>query len=215
MRRILSPKGVTYKVNSAIVSYREPYKEFEATLETVILERGFMRKSMRKTAVYLHKPAFVDWPMLSDAYDGDEDRGFTRMKITNSHLLIYTPIFISHRRYAGTELQVFCMLRLLQSLLKGGIVMMGQATIKVKDGKLLRVDIHYDKRVDRVEVTGDFFIYPEEALEDIENALVGIDVNEDEDTIVDLVRRIVVEKRIEMIGVSPEAIARAIKEGLR
>lgn len=64
MKRILPPTGVTYKVNGVAVSYREPHKEFEATLETVILERGFMRKSIRKTRVHLHKPAFGDRPML-------------------------------------------------------------------------------------------------------------------------------------------------------
>jgi hypothetical protein len=64
MKRVLPPKGITYRVNGNTVPYREPCKEFEATLETVLLERGFMRKSMRKTWVHLHKPAFGDRPML-------------------------------------------------------------------------------------------------------------------------------------------------------
>ncbi len=64
MKRLLPPKNVKYSVNGEIVPYREPYKTFETTLETVLLEKGFMRRTMRKTQVELHKPAFQDPPML-------------------------------------------------------------------------------------------------------------------------------------------------------
>jgi hypothetical protein len=64
MRRLLPPAGVSYTVNGKIVPYREPYRTFEATLETVLLERGFMRKTMRKTEAHLHKLGFQDPPML-------------------------------------------------------------------------------------------------------------------------------------------------------
>jgi len=64
MKRLLPPKGVKYYVNGKVVQYREPYKMFEATFETVLLEKGFMRRTMRKTQVELHKPGFQDPPML-------------------------------------------------------------------------------------------------------------------------------------------------------
>jgi hypothetical protein len=64
MRRLLPPAGVSYTVNGEIVPCRVPHKTFEATLQTVLLERGFMRNSMRKTEVHLHKLGFQDPPVL-------------------------------------------------------------------------------------------------------------------------------------------------------
>lgn len=64
MKRLLPPKNVKYTVNGTVVPYRESYKTFEASLETVLLEHGVMRKTVRKTMVHLHKPSFGDRPML-------------------------------------------------------------------------------------------------------------------------------------------------------
>jgi len=64
MKRLLPPQNVTYTVNGDTVPYREPYKTFEATLETVLLSKGYMRKTMRKTEVHLYKMGFQDPPML-------------------------------------------------------------------------------------------------------------------------------------------------------
>jgi lipoate-protein ligase A len=46
---------------------------------------------------------------------------------------------------------------------------------KVPGGKLLCVDAEFTLgRISRIRITGDFFLHPEEALDDIEKALVGI-----------------------------------------
>ncbi|MFH0848618.1 MAG: lipoate protein ligase C-terminal domain-containing protein [archaeon] len=93
--------------------------------------------------------------------------------------------------------------------------MIGRSTRKVEGGKLLSVEIVFDQTINRIEITGDFFIHPEEKLQDIEQALVGINIDENEAMITDLIRQTVVSKKIEMIGVTPEGIAAAVEEALK
>ncbi|MBN1920248.1 MAG: hypothetical protein JW892_03310 [Anaerolineae bacterium] len=49
------------------------------------------------------------------------------------------------------------------------------ADYKVKGGKLLRVRLHVSEAVciTALSITGDFFMHPEEALETLEQALLG------------------------------------------
>ena len=77
------------------------------------------------------------------------------------------------------------------------------------------MEIVFDQTINRIEITGDFFIHPEEKLQDIEQALVGINIDENEAMITDLIRQTVVSKKIEMIGVTPEGISAAVKEALK
>ena len=53
--------------------------------------------------------------------------------------------------------------------------MEGQASYKVPGGKLLNAKVSFDKKIKKVQLTGDFFAYPEEGILWIESALVGID----------------------------------------
>jgi lipoate-protein ligase A len=93
--------------------------------------------------------------------------------------------------------------------------MMGRSTRKVEGGKLLSVEVVFDQTISRIEITGDFFLHPEERLQDIEQVLTGINIGENEAMITDLIRQTVVSKRIEMIGVTPESIAVTVKEALK
>ena len=43
----------------------------------------------------------------------------------------------------------------------------GNAVQKVKGGKLVRVEATFDTHLSEVTITGDFFLYPEEALEEM------------------------------------------------
>ena len=51
---------------------------------------------------------------------------------------------------------------------------MGTAEFKVPGGKLIRVTIEcvHDK-IQNIKITGDFFLHPEETIQQIENSLVG------------------------------------------
>lgn len=45
---------------------------------------------------------------------------------------------------------------------------------KVRNGKLLRLEFELDKDIiKKIKINGDFFIYPETAITEIENILVG------------------------------------------
>ena len=51
-----------------------------------------------------------------------------------------------------------------------------------KSGKLLKIRLNYDEEqncIKSIFITGDFFIYPEQALERLENNLIGVIATED------------------------------------
>jgi len=63
------------------------------------------------------------------------------------------------------------------------------AKYKVPGGKLVVVDLDVDQqRISRAQVAGDFFLEPDEALEDINQALVGLAVGSSADDIASAVR---------------------------
>lgn len=44
---------------------------------------------------------------------------------------------------------------------------------KIPGGKLVRITIEYDECIRTITINGDFFLYPEEALHQIEEGLTG------------------------------------------
>ncbi len=88
------------------------------------------------------------------------------------------------------------------------MIVMKSLDYKVPGGKLLRIkaDISNGK-INSVMIMGDFFIHPEDALEEIENALVGCPVNMNE-----IINRIntVISKNVSIVGFSPEDIAKVL-----
>ncbi len=82
---------------------------------------------------------------------------------------------------------------------------------KVKDGKLLRLDINIEgKKIKKIKITGDFFVYPEEGIEDIENILCGKRIKEVEEVL----KKIQKEKKIKFIGFSMKDLVFAIKSSV-
>jgi lipoate---protein ligase len=85
---------------------------------------------------------------------------------------------------------------------------------KTPGGKLIAVDFEVADGVLRdVAVTGDFFLYPEEALADITGALEGLPVDSTESEIAQRVRY-ALPRRAELLGSSPEAIGAAVRRAL-
>ena len=55
---------------------------------------------------------------------------------------------------------------------------MRKAEYKVAGGKLIRVQlVKKETMIEKVKITGDFFLHPEELIEDLEKALVGQALN--------------------------------------
>jgi hypothetical protein len=92
--------------------------------------------------------------------------------------------------------------------------MLNSIKYKVPNGKLLEVRVDYDSSFRKVEILGDFFIYPEEGLKAIEDLLVGMDIGEKEEAISDRIGNIVDSNGITLVGLTPEAIAKSIVEAV-
>lgn len=83
-------------------------------------------------------------------------------------------------------------------------------SVKVPDGKLVRVSVTYDETIESVRITGDFFLEPPEALEDLEAAIEGLPADASGADIVDAVEQV----DAQLIGFGPEDLATATMEAL-
>ena len=92
--------------------------------------------------------------------------------------------------------------------------MIFQAKQKVKEGKVLKVELDCDELIRNVRITGDFFLHPEDILEEIEKSIVGLERNADIETIISNIQRALSSRDVQMIGISPESIAGLVKEAL-
>ncbi len=76
-----------------------------------------------------------------------------------------------------------------------------------KAGKLIRIRAEFQgDKIRKIRITGDFFLYPEEAIEKIENSLRELSIRDVKDKLEDIM------KDMEYEGISPESLANAIEE---
>ncbi|MFC4604420.1 lipoate--protein ligase family protein [Rhodococcus kronopolitis] len=85
---------------------------------------------------------------------------------------------------------------------------------KVPGGKLVAVDVEVDDgRLSRVSLSGDFFLEPDEALDDIVAAVIGMSVNADAAKIGHAISGALGDE-VSMIGFTPESVGIAIRRAL-
>jgi lipoate-protein ligase A len=85
---------------------------------------------------------------------------------------------------------------------------------KTPNGKLVAVDFEVEDGVLRnVQLSGDFFLHPEEALADITNALEGLSIDLSETEIAGRVWA-AMPRDAELLGSSPDAIGAAVRRAL-
>ncbi len=85
---------------------------------------------------------------------------------------------------------------------------------KVPGGKLVAVDVEeVDGRLSRVAVSGDFFLEPDTALEDIDSALLGMPATSTVAQLTQVVES-VLHAGVTMVGFTPEAVAIAVRRAL-
>ena len=85
---------------------------------------------------------------------------------------------------------------------------------KVPGGKLVVVDCTLrDGKIAAVEVTGDFFLYPDDALDAITAALTGLPTTSSEPEIAARVRA-ATGPEVTFLGFSPEAVAIALRRAM-
>jgi lipoate-protein ligase A len=94
---------------------------------------------------------------------------------------------------------------------KCNIAMKSHSTYKVPNGKLLKITLEYNKEknlINILKITGDFFAYPEESIELIENKLKNSHLKRDE--LIEKINSIVKNNQIEFIGINAEGLADGI-----
>lgn len=86
---------------------------------------------------------------------------------------------------------------------------MGRAEYKVEGGKLVKAKVTMKgNKVQKVKVTGDFFLHPEDLIEELEEALVGSVL--DESSLAELIRGVIAKRNAVLLGASPEDLAKCI-----
>lgn len=85
---------------------------------------------------------------------------------------------------------------------------------KVPGGKLVVADFEVVAgRCVNVQVSGDFFLHPDSALDDIAAALEGQPADADEAVLAGAVRA-ALGADVQLFGITPEAVAVALRRGL-
>ncbi|MEM2112315.1 MAG: lipoate protein ligase C-terminal domain-containing protein [Candidatus Bathyarchaeia archaeon] len=84
-----------------------------------------------------------------------------------------------------------------------------KAEYKVEGGKLIKVQLaKKGNTIDKIKITGDFFLHPEETIEKIEGSLVRRILNEAE--LANLIRTVIEKNEATLLGASPEDFAKCI-----
>ena len=86
---------------------------------------------------------------------------------------------------------------------------MGKAEYKVEGGKLVKVQLQKrGNAIGKIKITGDFFLHPEEFIEELERRLEGRLL--DEEDLAEHINALVEKNEAVMLGASPEDFARCI-----
>jgi lipoate-protein ligase A len=89
------------------------------------------------------------------------------------------------------------------------VVNVGKCIYKVPNGKLIKVTVeHEDDVIVKIKITGDFFIHPEESIDDLELALKNQDFNRK--SISDVVTKFFVQDDLVAFGITPQAVIESI-----
>jgi len=86
-----------------------------------------------------------------------------------------------------------------------------RSVYKIPDGKLLKISLDYNERnnsIESINITGDFFAHPEEAIEILEDKLK--DARFDRLFLRNKIDSIIKENNLELIGLNVEGLTHGI-----
>ena len=89
--------------------------------------------------------------------------------------------------------------------------MQSKSVYKVPNGKLLKIFLQYDEKdnsINEIRITGDFFAYPEEAIEIMENELKNTLL--ERETLLKKIQSSIKEHKIQFIGLHAEGLTEGI-----
>jgi lipoate-protein ligase A len=90
----------------------------------------------------------------------------------------------------------------------------GKASFKVPKGKLITAKVVYGSEIKRVELTGDFFIHPEEGLSVIESSIEGMPSNAPEEDVAAEVQSAMDANMVQAIGIDASSVAKVVKKAM-
>ena len=86
---------------------------------------------------------------------------------------------------------------------------------KMPGGKLVIVDVEVqDEKITNLQISGDFFLEPAEALSELDGALDGVPTGTSAEEIAAILQRAIPEGAL-LVGFSPEGIATAVQRALQ
>ncbi|HIJ97980.1 TPA: hypothetical protein H1012_00200 [archaeon] len=85
---------------------------------------------------------------------------------------------------------------------------------KIAGGKLVRVELDFESKINSAKITGDFFMHPETVIEDLEKSLKGLSAAAEQIEIKNKLDKIISEKNATLYGVTTDDIARVAKTAL-
>ena len=86
--------------------------------------------------------------------------------------------------------------------------------MKVPGGKVVEAKIEFGESITEAQILGDFFLYPDTLLKEIEERLVGTNAKETEESIRIRISELVRSRNATMVGITPEAIASVVKRAM-
>lgn len=87
-----------------------------------------------------------------------------------------------------------------------------QATKKVTGGKLVRVKIDADNDINHIQIHGDFFLHPEDAIDYVQERLQGLSAGSGPEILAAEITKALADKKASFIGVTADDLAETICE---
>ena len=87
--------------------------------------------------------------------------------------------------------------------------MKGKGTLKVAGGKLVKVEAEFEEgALTKIKIMGDFFLYPEEGLPQLERALLG--KKAEKGALENALRELLEKEKMQLLGLGPGDLADAV-----
>ena len=80
---------------------------------------------------------------------------------------------------------------------------------------MLRVKLQGETKIDSLQINGDFFLHPEESLQKIETALLGLPLNSEGQVFSQKIQEALDKEKAAFIGITADDIAQTMKEALQ
>lgn len=93
--------------------------------------------------------------------------------------------------------------------------MKGYAEKKNPGEKLVCVDISYSDKIEKLMITGDFFIHPESCIMDIERSLEDVPLAMNDMELRDIINNVVESHKAKLVGISANGIVAAIRDATK